>query len=278
MNIVDYSSYRDKLVDSTSSSQYENNHVYDYSGNYAVSPYNQGIEIKKDINQDMKRAIEVAKTSVITMSENEKKEHDSYTSKSSKPVQLGNPTIKGKTKTRLSKKTIWIIVIGSLLVLMLLIGGIIYVYNEILVCNGLKATDSLYFRRKTCNYAPYFKPSSKLLVKSITIEENSFIRAKSFRVDGLKLLRSISILQSSFTRVGYRVTETEARETDRHFGVLNCPQLTSIGISSYSFAEWDGEFELKNLPALEFIQIGSRKYGDSYSFYHNTLSMNGTQG
>ena len=67
---MDYSSYRDKLVDSTSSSQYENNHVYDYSGNYAVSPYNQGIEIKKDINQDMKRAIEVAKTSVITMSEN----------------------------------------------------------------------------------------------------------------------------------------------------------------------------------------------------------------
>ena len=236
------------------------------------------MESKKDINQDMKRTIEVTKLNVITLSENEKKGHANCNSKSSSIVQLGNPTIKRKTKTKLSKKTIWIIVIGSLFVLLLLIGGIIYVYNEILVCNGLKATDSLYFRRKSCNYAPYFKPSSKLLVKSITIEENSFIRAKSFRVDGLKLLRSISILQSSFTRVGYRVTETEARETDRHFGVLNCPQLTSIGISSYSFAEWDGEFELKNLPALESIQIGSRKYGDSYSFYHSTPSMNGTQG
>ena len=168
--------------------------------------------------------------------------------------------------------------IGSLFVLLLLIGGIIYVYNEILVCNGLKATDGLYFRRKSCNFAPYFKPSSKLLVKYITIEENSFIRAKSFRVDGLKLLRSISILQSSFTRVGSKITENEARETDRYLGVLNCPQLTSIGISSYSFAEWDGEFALKNLPALESIQIGSRTYGSSYSFYHSTPSMNGTQG
>ena len=91
-------------------------------------------------------------------------------------------------------------------------------------------------------------------------------------------MRSISILQESFTRVGSKITETETRETDLHLGVLNCPQLTSIGISSYSFAEWDGEFELKNLPALESIQIGSRTYGTSYSFYHSTLSMNGTQG
>ena len=278
MNIIDYSSYRDKLIDSTSSSQYEYNQVYDYSGNYGVSQYSQGIEVKKDINQDTKRTIEVVKCKDTAMSENEKKGHDNYTSMSSNTVQLGNPTIKGRAKTKLSKKTIWIIVIGSLFVLLLLIGGIIYVYNDIFVCNGSKATDSLYFKRKSCNFAPYFKPSSKLLVKSITIEGSSFIRAKSFRVDGLKLLRSISILQSSFTRVGSKITETETRETDRYFGVLNCPQLTSIGISSYSFAEWDGEFELMNLPALESIQFGSRTYSTSYSFYHNTLSMNGTQG
>ena len=131
----------------------------DYSSNYAASQYSQGIEIKKDINQDIKRTIEITKINVITLSENKKKGHENCNSKSSKPVQSGNPTIKRKTKTRLSKKTIWILVIGSLFVLMLLIGGIIYVYNEILVCNGLKATDGLYFRRKSCNFAPYFKPS-----------------------------------------------------------------------------------------------------------------------
>ena len=194
----------------------------DYSGNYAASQNSQGVENKKDINQDMKRTIEIAKLNVITLSENKKKGHANCNSKSSSIVQLGNPTIKRKTKTKLSKKTIWILVIGSLFVLMLLIGGIIYVYNEILVCNGLKATDDLFFEWKSCNFAPYFEPSSKLLVKTITIGENSFIRAKSFRVDGLKLLRSISILEESFTRVGSKVTETEARETDRHFGVLNC--------------------------------------------------------
>ena len=75
----------------------------------------------------MKRTIEVTKSNVTTMSENEKKGHANCNSKIPNTVQLSNPTIKGKTKTRLSKKTIWIIVIGSLFVLMLLIGGIIYV-------------------------------------------------------------------------------------------------------------------------------------------------------
>lgn len=134
----------------------------EYSSNYGVSQYSQGTENKKDINQDMKRTIEVTKLNVITVSENKKKGHANCNSKSSNTDQSGNPTIKWKTKTKLSKKTIWIIVIGSLLVLLALIGGIIYVYNEIFVCNGSKATDSLYFERKSCNFAPYFKPSSKL--------------------------------------------------------------------------------------------------------------------
>ena len=138
---------------------------------YQIIGNNQGMENKKDINQDMKRTIEIAKLNVITLSENKKKGHANCNSKSSKPVQLSNPTIKGKTKTKLSRKTIWILVIGSLFVLLALIGGIIYVYNEILVCNGLKATDSLYFEWKSCNFAPYFEPSSKLLVKTITIGE-----------------------------------------------------------------------------------------------------------
>ena len=64
----------------------------------------------------MKRTIEIAKLNVITLSENKKKGHANRNSKSPKPVQLGNPTIKGKAKTKLSRKTIWIIVIGSLFV------------------------------------------------------------------------------------------------------------------------------------------------------------------
>ena len=72
----------------------------------------------------MKRTIEVTKLNVITLSENKKKGHANCNSKSSNTVQSGNPIIKGKTKTRLLKKTIWIIVIGSLLALLALIGGI----------------------------------------------------------------------------------------------------------------------------------------------------------
>ena len=62
------------------------------------------MESKKDINQDMKRIIEITKLNVITLSENKKKGHANCNSKSCKPVQLGNPTIKRKAKTRLSKK------------------------------------------------------------------------------------------------------------------------------------------------------------------------------
>ena len=138
------------------------------------------MESKKDINQDMKRTIEITKLNVITLSENKKKGHANCNSKSSNTVQSGNPTIKGKTKTKLSKKTIWILVIGSLFVLMLLIGGIIYVYNEILVCNGLKATDNLFFEWKSCNFAPYFGPSSKLLVKTINIGETLLFAPSPF--------------------------------------------------------------------------------------------------
>ena len=40
------------------------------------------------------------------------------------------------------------------------------------------------------------------------------------------------------------------------FHILNCESLESIDIGEYSFSDFGGDFELKNLPQLQSIQIG----------------------
>ena len=277
MNPLEYKSYRGISVDSASTRQDDNYYFYNSNGNYPVSQYGQPIEVKTGTYQDKKHTIEVTEFKDTTISEIERKSHENENRKSLDIVRLRNPLIKERKKTRLSKRTIWTIVIVSFLVLLAIIGGIIYVYKEIMVCNGYKATGGLYIRRKSCKYAPYFKPSSKQKLTHIYIDNNSFTRAKSFHVDGLQLLRYIQILEGSFTRVGITLPDTLTKDVNRHFGVLNCPQLTSIWIGSYSFAEWDGEFILKNLPALEVLVFGSSSQGYTYNFYHNILSLKGTQ-
>ena len=276
MNSIEYRSDKDKQLGLTGTRREENSRVNDYSGNYAASQHDYGMKTKKNVQQDMKHTMEVIRIAEATISEIERKSKNNNSNKISDSKKLGHPTIKGKEKKRMSKKTkIKLIVIGSLFVLLVIICGISFVYNDIMVCNGYKATNKLYFEMKSCNLAPYFKPSSKLLVTSILIKKNSFMRAKSFRVDGFRLLNKITIHEGSFSRVGAKFPRTNPQEVNRYFGVLNCPQLTSIYIGSYCFAEWNGEFELRNLPALEVLEFGSSSESTSYSFYHKALSMSG---
>ena len=42
----------------------------------------------------------------------------------------------------------------------------------------------------------------------------------------------------------------------RHFHIVSCLRLESITIGQYSFSDYGGEFELKNLPELLSITIG----------------------
>ena len=276
MNSIEYRSDKDKQLGLTGTRRDENSQVNNYSGNYAASQQNYGMKTKKNVQQDMKHTMEVIRIAEATISEIERKSKNNNSNKISDSKKLGHPTIKGKEKKKMSKKTkIKLIVIGSLFVLFAIIGGISYVYNDIMVCNGYKAIDKLHFDMKSCNLAPYFKPSSKLLVASILIKKNSFMRAKSFRVDGFRLLNKITIHEGSFSRVGAKFPRTNPQEVNRYFGVLNCPQLKSIYIGPYCFAEWNGEFELRNLPALEVLEFGSSSESTSYSFYHKALSMSG---
>ena len=50
------------------------------------------------------------------------------------------------------------------------------------------------------------------------------------------------------------------------FHILNCELLESFEVGEYSFSDFAGEFELKNLPQLQSIQIGTIGSDYSYSF------------
>ena len=56
----------------------------------------------------------------------------------------------------------------------------------------------------------------------------------------------------------------------KSFHVLNCEELKSIDIGKYSFYDFGGEFELKNLPQLQSINIGT--IGDYGSYYSSSFS------
>ena len=47
---------------------------------------------------------------------------------------------------------------------------------------------------------------------------------------------------------------------------MNCGELESIEIGRYSFSDYGGGFELRNLPKLSTIKIGEVGY-TSYNFY-----------
>ena len=86
---------------------------------------------------------------------------------------------------------------------------------------------------------------------------------ETFRVDGLNRLKTVKFGNNSFTQVKKILWDKDWEEAhkginkSKSFHILNCGSLESIQIGEYSFSDYAGEFELKNLPQLQSIQIGS---------------------
>ena len=100
----------------------------------------------------------------------------------------------------------------------------------------------------------------------LNIENGMYNEVSSFRIDGLKSLKSLTIGSNSFTGMknGF------GNDIDKSFHILNCESLESIQIGEYSFSDFGGEFELNNLPLLQSIQIGTIG-SNSYNFYSSSL-------
>ena len=109
-------------------------------------------------------------------------------------------------------------------------------------------------------------------MESIEIGNECFESVKTFEIDGLNRLKTIKIGNNSFTHAMYHYGNDESKS----FHILNCESLESIEIGEYSFSDFAGEFELKNLPQLQSIQIGTIGSG-SYNFYYSSFVIAGIE-
>ena len=108
-----------------------------------------------------------------------------------------------------------------------------------------------------------------LNLESIEIGNDCFESVKTFQIDGLNRLKTIKIGNNSFTK-------RYGNDKSKSFHILNCESLESIQIGEYSFSDFGGEFELKNLPQLQSIQIGTIG-SESYNFYWSSFVIRGIE-
>ena len=99
----------------------------------------------------------------------------------------------------------------------------------------------------------------------IIFDGESYSEVQTFKMDGLNRLKTIKIRNNSFTQ--YK--NGGGNDESKTFLILNCESLESIQIGQFSFSDFAGEFELKNLPQLQSIQF------DGYNFYHRSFVIRG---
>ena len=107
-------------------------------------------------------------------------------------------------------------------------------------------------------------------LESIEIGNDCFESVKTFQIDGLNRLKTIKIGSNSFTQK----KNDYGNDKSKSFHILNCESLESIQIGEYSFSDFAGDFELKNLPQLQSIQIGTIERV-SNNFYWSSFVIRG---
>ena len=118
-------------------------------------------------------------------------------------------------------------------------------------------------------------------VESIIIGNECFGTVQTFQIDGLNRLQRLKIGHNSFTQVKSNDFENDGRGSlskcrngSKSFHILNCKSLRVIEIGCHSFADFGGEFELRNLDNLESITIGEIGYG-SMNFIWSSFNIRG---
>ena len=99
---------------------------------------------------------------------------------------------------------------------------------------------------------------------------------QTFKIDGLNKLNTLKIGNYSFTRIkNERFFLFYGKYYSFH--ILNCEELKSIDIGKWSFYDFGGEFELKNLPQLQSINIGTitYDYSSSANFLYSSFIIRG---
>ena len=115
------------------------------------------------------------------------------------------------------------------------------------------------------------------MLQSVTIGNENFMYAGTFIIDNLIDLKNITIRQNSFTLITSNSWDYDnANNEYRSFSILNCIELESIDIGSFSFSDYGGGFELKNLPKLTTVKIGQIGSDWSENFRYSSFVIKGT--
>ena len=137
-------------------------------------------------------------------------------------------------------------------------------------CLGFYSGTNLDIQSNACNDIQYSSFIPMPFYKSIEIGDDCFENVRTFNINGLNELKSLNIGMNSFTKR----KNSYGNDPSRSFSILNCCELESIEIGSYSFSDYGGGFELKNLPKLLTIKIGEIGT-DSSNFYCSSFVIKG---
>ena len=135
---------------------------------------------------------------------------------------------------------------------------------------------NLLISSNSCNDLKELNLNEYQHLKSIEIGDDCFINVELFNIDGLNELKSLKIGINSFTHLksSDKWDSDKANSANRSFSILNCVELESIEIGRFSFSDYGGGFELKNLPKLSTIKIGEIGSG-SFNFYSCSFEIKG---
>ena len=128
----------------------------------------------------------------------------------------------------------------------------ITIANSIELSEMSTSVENLIISPNSCNELKSLNLNKYRYLKSIEIGNECFMYVDTFNIDGLNELKSLKIGINSFTKK----KNSYGKNTSRSFHLINCDELESIDIGRYSFSDYAGEFELKNLPKLSTIKIG----------------------
>ena len=116
-----------------------------------------------------------------------------------------------------------------------------------------------------------FDLSAYKYIKSVQIGDTNMYYTKTFMIHGLLELSSIVIGVNSFTQK----QNTYGDDPTRSFHISSCKELKSIEIGQYSFSDYGGEFEMKNLPSLQSITMGEVSLA-TYNFCNAEFTLQST--
>ena len=116
----------------------------------------------------------------------------------------------------------------------------------------------------------------------LEIGGSCFINVVTFELNGLNKLEKVIIGKDSFTLIDtsdYDNDNNSLSNADneyRSFHIVNCESLKSVSIDQFSFCDYAGQFELRNLPNLRKVDIGSWRVS-SYNFYRSSFIVRSIQ-